>query len=92
MCVLGAYNPLLINTDENWNAGNLGYYYWSSWDIHPHTGRSRRRTRPAAYPGLGLAVLDVERRLRGVLLAARAPFAHGMGKFSLPTSPSWTGM
>ena len=36
--VLVPYNPLLDNTDANWTAGNIGYYYWSMYGIHPHTG------------------------------------------------------
>jgi prepilin-type N-terminal cleavage/methylation domain-containing protein/prepilin-type processing-associated H-X9-DG protein len=36
--VLAAFDPLLEYTDANWAAGNIGYYYWSMWGIHPHTG------------------------------------------------------
>ncbi|HOM83342.1 MAG TPA: prepilin-type N-terminal cleavage/methylation domain-containing protein [Armatimonadota bacterium] len=36
--VLSVANPLLNNTDDNWNAGNIGYYFWSSWGFHEHTG------------------------------------------------------
>jgi len=32
------YDPLLEPTKANWDAGNIGYYYWSMYGIHAHTG------------------------------------------------------
>ncbi|NLC58055.1 MAG: prepilin-type N-terminal cleavage/methylation domain-containing protein [Armatimonadetes bacterium] len=83
VCVLGAYNPLLINTDENWNAGNLGYYYWSSWDIHPHTGPFAAQNPPRQLTLASDSQCWMWSDVFGAFYWQQgAPFAHGMGKFS----------
>lgn len=33
-----AHDPTLYKTYENYQVGNVGYYFWSFADIHPHTG------------------------------------------------------
>jgi prepilin-type N-terminal cleavage/methylation domain-containing protein/prepilin-type processing-associated H-X9-DG protein len=32
------YDATLAPTDTNWAAGNIGYYYWSMYAVHAHTG------------------------------------------------------
>jgi prepilin-type N-terminal cleavage/methylation domain-containing protein/prepilin-type processing-associated H-X9-DG protein len=81
--VLVPYDPTLANTDANWTAGNIGYYYWSMWGIHPHTGpfvsvhppRQLSMQSPADY----WMWSDVFGQF---FWSQNAPFAHGMGKWS----------
>jgi prepilin-type N-terminal cleavage/methylation domain-containing protein len=82
--VLTPWNPLLENTDANWNAGNIGFYYWSMDGIHPHTGpfvasHPPRRLTLASPPGLWMWS-DVFGQF---YWSQGAPFAHNMPKWSL---------
>ena len=77
------YNPLLEPTDANWNAGNIGYYYWSMLGIHPHTGPFINRHPPrqlslSSDPGLWMWS-DVFGQF---YWSQNAPFLHNMPKWS----------
>lgn len=81
--VLVAYNPLLAPTDANWAAGNIGYYYWSMYGIHAHTGPFL-----AAHPARQLTLASSTNLwLWSDVFGAfywnqGAPFVHNMPKWS----------
>jgi prepilin-type N-terminal cleavage/methylation domain-containing protein len=82
--VLAPWNPLLENTDANWAAGNIGYYYWSMNGVHPHTGPFVATHPPRqlclASPGNLWMWSDVFGQF---YWSQGAPFAHNMPKWSL---------
>jgi prepilin-type N-terminal cleavage/methylation domain-containing protein len=84
ICVLTPWDPLLDNTDTNWSAGNIGYYYWSMYGVHPHTGpfvatHPPRKLCLASPPDLWMWS-DVFGQF---FWSQGAPFAHNMPKWSL---------
>lgn len=81
--VLAAYNPLLYPTPENWAAGNIGYYYWSMYGIHAHTGPFISRHPPRQLTLSAEADLWMWSDVFGQFYWSQgAPFAHGLGKWS----------
>lgn len=77
------YNALLEPTPANWSAGNIGYYYWSMYGIHAHTGPFLTRHPPrqltmSSDPGLWMWS-DV---FGAFYWNQNAPFLHGMPKWS----------
>lgn len=82
--VLVPYNPLLAPTEANWNAGNIGYYYWSMDDIHAHTGPFITRHPPRRLTLSSKADLWMWSDVFGAFYwNQNAPFAHNMPKWSL---------
>ncbi len=82
--VLVPYNPLLAPTDANWAAGNIGYYFWSVLDIHPHTGPFIDRHPPRRLTLASSADLWMWSDVFGRFYwEQNAPFAHNMPKWSL---------
>lgn len=82
--VLAPWNSLLENTDTNWTAGNIGYYFWSMDDVHPHTGPFIDRHPPRR---LTLAA-ETDRWMWSDVFgkfywSQGAPAAHNMPKWSL---------
>ena len=81
--VLAAYNPLLSPTPENWATGNIGYYYWSMYAIHPHTGPFLTRHPPRVLTLSSPTHLWMWSDVFGAFYwNQNAPFAHGLGKWS----------
>jgi len=77
------YNPLLEPTDANWAAGNIGYYYWSMYDIHPHTGPFINRHPPRQLTLNSDTDLWMWSDVFGAFYWQQgAPFLHGMPKWS----------
>ncbi|MDI9587318.1 MAG: DUF1559 domain-containing protein [Acidobacteriota bacterium] len=81
--VLVPYNPLLENTDANWTAGNIGYYFFSMLDIHPHTGPFITRHPPRQLTLSSDTDLWMWSDVFGAFYwNQNAPFSHGMPKWS----------
>ncbi|MGQ9731732.1 MAG: DUF1559 family PulG-like putative transporter [Candidatus Zipacnadales bacterium] len=80
---LVAYNPTLDPTDENWQAGNVGYYYWSMYDIHPHTGPFISRHPPRQLTLMSDPHLWMWSDVFGQFYWSQgAPFLHQLPKWS----------
>jgi len=80
---LVAYDPTLAPTDDNWNPGNIGYYYWSMYAIHPHTGPFIGAHPPRQLTLASDAGLWMWSDVFGAFLWQQsAPFLHGLPKWS----------
>ncbi|NPV45908.1 MAG: DUF1559 domain-containing protein [Armatimonadetes bacterium] len=81
--ILAAYDPLLSPTADNWALGNIGYYYWSSYAIHAHTGPFASQHPPRQLTLSYSPDLWMWSDVFGQFYWSRgAPFAHGMGRWS----------
>ena len=81
--LLVPYNSLLAPTDDNWAAGNIGYYYWSMADIHPHTGPFIARHPPRWLSLASSTNLWMWSDVFGAFYWNQgAPFLHNMPKWS----------
>ena len=77
------YDATLEPTAANWAAGNIGYYFWSMYDIHAHTGPFITRHPPRQLSLSSDAGVWMWSDVFGAFFWSQgAPFLHGMPKWS----------
>jgi len=77
------YDASLAPTDANWATGNIGYYYWSMYGIHPHTGPFISVHPPRQLTLMSDTNLWMWSDVFGQFFWSQgAPFLHGMPKWS----------
>jgi prepilin-type N-terminal cleavage/methylation domain-containing protein/prepilin-type processing-associated H-X9-DG protein len=77
-------DPTLASSDANFQAGNVGYYYWSSLAFHAHTGPFLDRHRPRILSLTSDSSLWMWSDVFGAYFWGQGlPFLHQMPKWSL---------